>query len=59
MVDKLRRFLNVRSSLRHMEANPGLQSCDVSEVIQLISEGGSSTQPYFWRSLANLVDEKA
>ena len=59
MVEKLKKFLKVRSNLSKIESTPGLLSHEVSQVLSKIDESGGYTRRYFWRSLANLVDEKA
>jgi len=58
MVEKLRKFFRVRTSLKELEMASSMSSSQVNSVLTQIGEIGVY-QRHFWRSLANIIDEKA
>jgi hypothetical protein len=58
MVEKLRKFFRVRTSLKELEMASSMSSSQVNSVLTQIGESGVY-QRHFWRSLANIIDEKA
>ena len=58
MVEKVRKFLRVRSSLNDLHLTNNLASKDVNQVVSQIEDSNIYNR-HFWRRLADVVDEKA
>ena len=58
MVEKIRKFFKVRSSLQNLELQPDLATHQVNDAVSEIEESGVYKR-HFWKNLANLVDYKA
>lgn len=58
MVAKFRKFLSLRQSLKELETAESLASGQINSIVSQIDDIGVQKR-YFWRHLADTIDEKA
>lgn len=58
MISKFGKFLSLRKSLKEVEVAESLASGQINQIVSQIDEFGVQKR-YFWRNLAETIDEKA